>query len=222
MFGLRFLTSGRRRRGPAAAERAPTSAKAPTRYPAAPPAALTSIRLGLPREARALRRRDVPLVFDRVFLPSLIIDHTELILRQRGACGEEGFALWAGTLAAGDAFVSTVVLPAVESSHKFRGEISPATAAALFEELDFLDLVPVAQIHSHPRAAFLSAIDAERPLVAVPGFLSIVVPDFGFVDLTDVRLWRAYAFKRRDRWTELDEVERRRRLIIDPSLLRID
>ncbi len=70
--------------------------------------------------------------------------------------------------------------------------------------------------------AFLSPIDAERPLVATPGFLSIIIPSFGFVDLADVDVWRAYEFHGRNNWRELDLAERRRRLIVDPSLLRID
>ena len=33
-------------------------------------------------------------------MPSLLIDHTELLLRHHGVCGDEGFGIWAGTLAA--------------------------------------------------------------------------------------------------------------------------
>ena len=161
------------------------------------------------------------LAYDRIFVPSLLIDHTELLLRQHGACGDEGFGIWAGTLAGGDAFVSTLLVPKIEGGG-FHGEISAATAATLFEELDFLDLPAIAQIHSHPSEAFLSPIDAERPLVAAPGFLSIIIPSFGFVDLADVALCRTHEVYGRNNWRELDEAERRRRLIVDPSLLRIN
>lgn len=183
---------------------------------------LTTVRVGNPRLQRALGRRAVALEYDRVFIPSLVIDHTELMLRQHGAAGEEGFALWAGTLAGGDAFVSTLVIPGVDTVGRFHGVISDETTAAVFGELDHLDLVPIIEIHSHPREAFLSPIDAERPIVAVKGFLSAVVPSFGFIDLADVELWRVYEFHRRDNWVELDKGERRRRLIVDPSLLRIE
>ena len=144
------------------------------------------------------------------------------MLRQHGTAGDEGFGLWAGTLAGGDAFVSTLVIPRIDSVSHLHGVITDETTAAVFNELDSLDLVPLVEIHSHPRDAFLSPIDAERPMVAVEGFLSIVVPSFGFVDLADVSLWRAYEFHGRDNWIELNESERRRRLIIDPSLLRIE
>lgn len=202
---------------------APTSTQVPTQKPPlpTPKAPLTLGRIGAPRIERELGRRVVQLIYERVFVPSLVIDHTELMLRQNGACGDEGFGIWAGTLAGGDAFVSTLIIPKVEGGG-FHGEISAETAAKLFDELDHLDLVPVAQIHSHPNQAFLSSVDAERPLVATSAFLSVVIPSFGFVDLTDVSLWRAYEFHGRNNWRELDEVERRRRLIVDPSLLRVN
>ena len=197
----------------------PPAAAAPTANVGSP---LTTVRVGSPRLQRALGRRSVALVYDRVFIPSLVIDHTELMLRQHGTAGEEGFGLWAGTLAGGDAFVSTLVIPDVDTVGRFHGVISDETTAAVLGELDYLDLVPVIEIHSHPREAFLSPIDAERPMVAVKGFLSVVVPSFGFIDLADVGLWRVYEFHGRDNWLELNEGERRRRLVIDPSLLRIE
>ena len=71
---------------------------------------LTTVRMSTsgPVEPRSFGRRDADFSFDRVFIPSLIIDHTELVLRQAGACGEEGFVLWAGTLAGGSAHVSSM------------------------------------------------------------------------------------------------------------------
>ena len=211
---MRFWIHGRRARG----GQTPPPATAPGNVSSP----LTTVRVGTPRLQRTLGRRSVALQYDRVFIPSLVVDHTELMLRKHGAAGEEGFGLWAGTLAGDDAFVSTLVIPRVDTVGRYHGVISDETTATVLDELDHLDLVPIIDIHSHPREAFLSPIDAERPLVAVKGFLSVVVPSFGFVDLADVGLWRVYAFNGRDDWSELDERERRRRLIIDPSLLRIE
>lgn len=215
MSEMRFSIPGHKKRSastPPAAAAQPANVSSP----------LTSVRVGSPRLQRALGRRSVALVYDRVFIPSLVIDHTELMLRQHGAAGEEGFGLWAGTLAGGDAFVSTLLIPGVDTVGRFHGVVSDETTATVLDELDYLDLVPIVEIHSHPREAFLSPIDAERPMVAVKGFLSIVVPSFGFIDLADVGMWRVYEFHGRDNWFELNEGERRRRLIIDPSLIRIE
>jgi hypothetical protein len=191
-----------------------------TPAPPAPP--LSTVRVAVPHRARSLGRRELDLIYGRVFMPSLVVDHTELMLRQHGASGAEGFGVWAGTLSGGDAFVSTLVIPRVSASGDFHGEVSEDTVANVLDELDELDLVPIAQIHSHPQEAFLSPTDAQRPIVAARGFISIVIPGFGFVDLANTGLWRAYEFHARESWRELDAAERDRRFVIDPSLLRID
>jgi proteasome lid subunit RPN8/RPN11 len=170
---------------------------------------------------RSLGRRDVDFAFDRVFVPSLIVDHTELILRQAGVAGHEGFVVWAGTLANGHAQVSTVVVPASETT-AVHGQISPETTARVLDALDARDLVPVLQVHSHPRRAFLSETDAIRPIVAAPGFVSVVIRHFGFVDLVDVAQWSAHEFLGNSRWRELDPDERARRFIVDDSIIRVD
>jgi hypothetical protein len=159
--------------------------------------------------------------FDRVFVPSLVIDHTELVLRQAGTHGHEGFAIWAGTLSGGDAYVSTLVVPRVTLG-PLHGAISAETTARVLDALDQRDLVPVMQLHTHPWAAALSETDAIRPVAAIPGFISVVIPDFGYVDLADVRKWSAHEYRGGHGWSELDEPERRRRFVIDDSLLRVD
>lgn len=184
---------------------------------------LTAVRVSVAaaREKRSFGRRDVDFAFERVFIPSLIIDHTELVLRQAGIHGDEGFAVWAGALADGNAHVMTLVIPRA-SGGPTHGEISADTTANVLNALDERDLVPIMQLHSHPRRAFLSEEDAIRPLVAVPGFISVVIPSFGFVDLADVDLWSAHQYGGPDRWRELDAAERKRRFIADDSLVRVD
>lgn len=175
----------------------------------------------IPAVPRSLGRRDADFAFDRVFVPSLVVNHTELVLRQAGAKGHEGFAVWAGTLAGGDAHIATVVIPRAMTD-AWHGVVTPETTAAVLAALDERDLVPVLQLHSHPQQAFLSDTDAIRPICAVPGFISVVIPDFGFVDLADVGLWSAHQYLRPGQWRELDSGERTRRFIIDDSVIRVD
>ena len=188
-----------------------------------PTAPLTMVRVATATATtgRSIGRRDVDFSFDRVFVPSLMIDHTELVLRQAGACGEEGFVVWAGSLAGGDAYVSSVVVPKL-SVGRIHGEVSAETTARLLGALDERDLVPIAQLHTHPHEAFLSDTDAIRPIVAVHGFLSIVIPRFGFVDLADPGRWSAHAFRGAGRWHELTANERSGRFVIDDSIIRVD
>jgi hypothetical protein len=212
---MRFWAAGRRR----ARQTGPEPAKAL----ASPRAPLTAVRVTAAsvQQTRSFGRRDADFGFDRVFIPSLIVDHTELVLRQAGVHGDEGFVVWAGTLSGGDAHVATLVIPRAGggSTH---GEITAGTTASVLSALDDRDLVPIMQLHSHPRRAFLSEEDAIRPLVAVPGFISVIIPSFGFVDLADVGLWSAHQYQGPGRWRELNDMERRRRFIIDDSVIRVD
>lgn len=212
-----FSITGPRRRGPGTAI-IDARPDAPT---AAHPLTAVRVSAATAAETRTLGRRDAEFAFDRVFVPSLLIDHTELVLRQAGAQAHEGFAVWAGTLAGGDAHVGTLVVPRA-TTDAWHGEIAPETTAKVLTALDERDLVPVVQLHSHPRRAFLSGTDAIRPLVAVPGFISVVIPDFGFVDLADLGRWSAHQFVSQGHWRELDRRERARRFIIDDSVIRMD
>ena len=197
---------------------------APVLAPPAPePDPLTTVRVSTsgPAVPRSFGRREEDFAFDRVFVPSLIIDHTELVLRQAGSCSEEGFVLWAGTLAGNHAHVSSLVVPTISAGAR-HGEVSADSTARILTGLDERDLVPIAQLHTHPREAFLSPTDRIRPLVAVPGFFSIVIPNFGFVDLADVTLWSAHEFGGGNKWRELDRDEQIRRFIVDDSVIRVD
>jgi proteasome lid subunit RPN8/RPN11 len=210
MFTMRFLRTGHKAQAP----------PQPAAIEAFEPS-LAEIGVDRPLTERSLGRRDADFAFDRLFLPSFVIDLTELLLRRAGLSREEGFGVWAGTIAGGDALVSTLVVPEVSGHGRFHGEISAETAARLFEQLDKLDLVPLAQIHSHPGSAYLSSIDAERPLVAVPGFFSVIVPDFGFVDVADTSTWSTWEYRGPDDWHQLTEKEHERRIVVDPSILRV-
>jgi hypothetical protein len=180
---------------------------------------LAVARIG-PRSARDLGRRSVALRWERLVVPTLVIDHSELVLRQSGLRGEEGFVLWAGTIAGDFALVSTLVVPEV-SAAATHGYVAEETVAQALRLLDHHDLLPIAQLHSHPRRAFLSEIDATRPFVADLGFLSIVVPSFGFVDLADTSTWSAHEYLGGGAWRPLSIAEVGRRTVVDPSLLHV-
>jgi len=179
------------------------------------------ISSGVRTPARSLGRRDVSFGLQRLFLPSAVLDVTLLFLRQAGAHGDERFLVWAGSILAGEGVVSTVVMPRAASG-PLHGEIPPEVNAHVFDALDSRDLVPLAQIHSHPRGPGMSSIDRERPLVAVAGFLSIIVPDFGYVDPDAVTAWGVYRYQAPRRWLELSAREKVETIVIDDSVLRIE
>jgi hypothetical protein len=51
-------------------------------------------------------------------------------------------------------------------------------------------LLAFADLHTHPRKAFLSAADQARPFSSRPGFYSVVIPNFA--SGTPGCGWRAY------------------------------
>lgn len=170
---------------------------------------------------RYFGRRDRDFVYRRLYIPSLIVEYTFLFLRQAGMTGDERFLVWAGSLAEGDGFVSTVVLPAARSGY-LHGEIDVDVVARVFQALDQRDLVPLAQVHSHPRGAGISDTDRERPFVAQAGFLSLIVPEFAFIPSGEVVRWGVYEYRAKGEWRTVPDDEKKDRLIIDDSIIRID
>jgi hypothetical protein len=166
-------------------------------------------------------RRAHSFGFRRLVVPSLILDYTFLFLRQSGALGHEKYLAWAGTLAANEAFVSTIILPRADAA-PMHGEVEAGVVGRVLEALDRRDLVPVAQVHTHPAEAFISGIDRKRPMVSIHGFWSIIIPHFGFTPASNSKEWGVYEYLGRQDWHELDQQEKSERLIIDDSLLRID
>jgi hypothetical protein len=161
-------------------------------------------------------RRSRPFAYDRIIVPSLIVDHTLLSMRQAGVAGHERFLVWAGSIVSGDAFVSTIVVPRV-GGNGFHGEVPADIVATVFDALDERDLFPLAQLHTHPGRADMSSIDAQRPLVAISGFRSIIVPDFAFIADDDITRWNIYEYRGPGQWALNNGC-----LVVDDSLIRID
>jgi proteasome lid subunit RPN8/RPN11 len=143
------------------------------------------------------------------------------MLARHGAVGDERFWVWAGTANQNEAFVSTVVTPRVEAGY-MHGEVPAGVSARLFEALDTRDLVPLAQVHSHPKGPGMSRTDRELSLVAVPGFWSIIIPEFGFTWPTNVSRRGVYEYKAKRDWHILTGHEKSERIDIDDSVIQVD
>ncbi|MHB8420111.1 MAG: hypothetical protein ACYDCL_18705 [Myxococcales bacterium] len=151
----------------------------------------------------------------------MILDYTFLLMRQAGQLGDERFVVWAGSAVDGKATVTSLVIPSTKVT-ALHGEVPAEVAAHLLEALERRDLVPLAQLHTHPREPLMSHIDEERPLVSLKGFLSIIVPDFAFVPLQAVEKWGVYEYERPRCWRAWKPREAYDRIIIDDSVLRVD
>lgn len=111
-----------------------------------------------------------------IAVPAAVIRQTQRHLRAQGVDSAEGVVLWQGTLA--PPRVTAAIIPAqVVSSGRF--EVPLAERQRIARELAGTGAHIVAQVHSHPGAAFHSAVDDAEAIPRRVGAFSLVVPDFG-------------------------------------------
>ncbi len=156
-------------------------------------------------------------------MPSIRLDHVHNIsidprviattldvLQQFGAHGCEGLVLWVGDVFEDHARITRAVIPEQKPIKSEDGVGYFVESQALFElnlKLADTGLRLIAQVHSHPGAAYHSAADDRYAIVTADGGLSLVVPDFGRAP-ADPTLWAVYRL-RKGCWHELDTVQAR-------------
>lgn len=110
-------------------------------------------------------------------IPSRLLDASFSFLR---ACGKrrcECQVLWLAHSTG-----PMVVCDIAHSDHRSHAsgfELSNQWLSELWLQLASTNTSIVAQVHTHPGRAFHSKTDDAFPIVHTPGFLSIVVPNFG-------------------------------------------
>jgi len=122
-----------------------------------------------------------------------LLKQTLSVLRRCGAGREECVAFWAGPV--GEPRVVDTVLHPDHRSGRGGYEVCEEWLAQAWERLDEEGLAIRLQVHTHPFEAFHSATDDAYPIVASPGFYSLVLPRFGEAPqtLTDAYLARLEA-----------------------------
>ena len=128
-----------------------------------------------------------------VRIPSRVIKDTVDGLREFGARGLERCALWVGRCAGGAFEVSAVWFPAQRSTAASY-EVCEAEVFRVNRELVRRGLVAMCQIHTHPARAYHSDADNAGSMLALPGSLSVVIPDYGRGGGGGVHRWKVYAF----------------------------
>lgn len=126
--------------------------------------------------------------------------------RKTGRRGYECFVLWFGRQSDAGIDVVHAEVPRQRSTHVSQGCHVHVSGEELFRMSTVaadLGLMIVAQAHAHPEESYHSQVDDERPLVGLPGALSLVVPDFG-AEPIDIDRWSLFRLLGRDRWEELD------------------
>lgn len=128
--------------------------------------------VALPRPSR---RPNGPL---RLELAPGMLELTQERLRAL-ACGvRESLVLWAGRPnGSTSAVISHLMEPDVEARFD-QLSVSASGRAELAGWLVGQRLLTFADLHTHPTVAFLSEADRRAPYSVLPGFLSVVIPEF--------------------------------------------
>jgi len=145
-----------------------------------------------------------------VNLPIRCVKEVYSHLRKVGIKSLEGVALWAGVATGESSFdVTTTIIPKQTSYNHEHGLLYTVDGDELYKINVWLyqnKLTLISQIHSHPGAAYHSDTDDAFPIVAVNGGLSIVIPNFGFDDLS-MDTWAVYRLIPDEGWTELTDAK---------------
>jgi hypothetical protein len=106
-----------------------------------------------------------------------LLAQTLSVLRRCGGGRAECVAFWAGPVDRPG--VADTVLHPDHRSGRGGYEVSEEWLTEAWERLDEEGLAIRLQVHTHPFEAFHSATDDAYPIVATPGFYSLVLPRFG-------------------------------------------
>jgi len=127
-------------------------------------------------------------------------------LRYAGSKRLEGIALFAGQDDGSVFHVREVIIPHQTSMVLEHGLMYAVDAVELYDIGVWLfknKMKLIAQIHSHPQAAFHSEADDRFPIVDTYGGVSIVVPNFasGILNISE---WAVFRLSINKEWAQLD------------------
>jgi hypothetical protein len=130
---------------------------------------------------------------------------SQVALRAASDGRREAIVLWAGRANDnGDAAISHLLLPQFVSRRDFL-TIPQDERAQVAAYLRAEGLLAFADLHTHPRRAFLSQADVAAPFSIRDGFYAAVIPNFA-VGKPGAG-WRVYEVRARS-WLEIDPTER--------------
>jgi hypothetical protein len=136
-----------------------------------------------------------------------LLVYTHATLREYSGADVEAMVLWAGRMSGPAAFeVSAVKVPAQRALRTDSGLAVIIDSDELHRLNVWLyqhNLRLIAQLHTHPAAAFHSETDDAIPVVATRGALSLVVPDFARGP-ADIETYAVYRLAEDDTWCPVD------------------
>ena len=125
-----------------------------------------------------------------------MLRQVQAALQEEGVSGRERFVLLTGTRSRpAQAILRSAHVPVQLSETHDRG-LSVTVRGSELHRLNVLweqrGEQLMVQVHSHPTSPYHSPVDDRFAMVTIEGGLSIVVPLFGFCDMTDLRSCAVY------------------------------
>jgi hypothetical protein len=170
----------------------------------------------LPRGRRRVR---VPDQVRQIYVPLSVLEATSRIMGRFGRERRECYVWWGGYFTVADAGqVTSAFCPDIPTEFGHI-HLDLSDFASLHEELRQRDQILIAELHTHPPGAGgQNAVDAAHPAAPYPGFISIVVPDFAYPFLHDLRRCYVYQYAGAGQWDELSAEEVEQKFTIDETM----
>lgn len=141
----------------------------------------------------------------RIEISKDVIARTFEFLQHHGNNENESHAIWVGSEKDNRFRILDVWFP--EQTNTFVSyEVSEEEEYRINVELNKQGLTIISQIHTHPGNAFHSETDDDWPTVVLPGSLSVVIPNFGFIEIDDLDSWEVYQYNGED-WKHVSKTE---------------
>ncbi len=164
-----------------------------------------------------MREHKFPLREDTVFqIPHTVLVETEMYLRASGTLGRECTIFWGG-IGKGDVAHVRSVYYLRQTATAVSVEVNPDAVHEMYGRLDLRKEILLAQVHTHPGAAFHSGTDDSFPATFLVGFLSIVVPNFCSTGLKEFRHCVVLVHQGRGLWSKVEPSEIQRRLKVQEA-----
>lgn len=161
------------------------------------------------------RRTRICPSIDKYYIRRDVLQQTSEHLKKYGRKESEALVFWAGWLDEKcNAYVTSCKIPPNTNwGGGVRVELDGMLA--LMDELVKDDLLLLAQVHSHPGDFGHSYGDDLSASSYRKGYISIVVPNYGLIDLKDLSRCYVHEYAQNWEWKLLDEKEVRERFKIE-------
>ena len=170
----------------------------------------------------ARRRRSLPDQFGRIYVPLSVLKETDSVMRRFGRERRECYVWWGGYYADGEGQVISAIWPEVQTQFG-RIHLTNQQLGILNAQLRNLDQILLVELHTHPPGAGgQNEVDAANSAATYPGFVSIVVPNFGFPHFWDLRETYVYEYIHNNRWRTLLREEIKEKFVIEPQGIGLD